>query len=379
LSGCELERTSLTSKRYAATVLSNLAVFCVTWAWLGIGGSSSHQEGISRSIGPCDKTTFQNVAAICLGVGGLASLLFHLTVKIPEDNVVSSPTTTEDDRRALVTNQMDTTFENEDQEEVPDTDLPVRPNGAVVVEQRYVAPMSVKNWLCEPQFYQVALVYMATRLFVNVSQSYIPFYLQETIKLEATSVAIIPLIMFVSGFVVSWLNKAITKVIGRKMAFALGCVIALAGCLWVHFGPIDDPSYTTYQIYPVAVLIGAAGSQMLITSLCITADLIGNNLDSSAFIYGCMSLVDKFSNGLAIMVIQKNIPAPCGAPDEGNYFKLILSWVCGGAAVLGIVSVATLLPVKIGQRRRDKRQAEQIPEAAVSETSESHNSSEIPT
>ena len=68
------------------------------------------------------------------------------------------------------------------------------------------------------------------------------------------------------------------------------------------------------QIYVIGVLVGAAGSQMLITSLCLVADLIANNLDSSAFVYGCMSLVDKFSNGLAIMAIQQSTPAPCGCP-----------------------------------------------------------------
>ena len=69
-----------------------------------------------------------------------------------------------------------------------------------------------------------------------------------------------------------------------------------------------------FQVYAVSILIGAGGSQMLITCLCLVADLIANNLDSSAFVYGCMSLVDKFSNGLAIMAIQQSTPAPCGCP-----------------------------------------------------------------
>ena len=67
-------------------------------------------------------------------------------------------------------------------------------------------------------------------------------------------------------------------------------------------------------MYAVGVLIGASGSQMLITSLCLVADLIADNLDSSAFVYGCMSLVDKFSNGMAIMAIQQLTPNPCGCP-----------------------------------------------------------------
>ena len=41
-----------------------------------------------------------------------------------------------------------------------------------------VEPMAMADWFREPQLYQVAGVYMATRLFVNLSQAYIPLYLQ---------------------------------------------------------------------------------------------------------------------------------------------------------------------------------------------------------
>lgn len=36
---------------------------------------------------------------------------------------------------------------------------------------------------------------------------------------------------------------------------------------------------------------------MLITSLAITAELVGKNVESSAFIYGAMSFTDKLSTG----------------------------------------------------------------------------------
>ena len=70
-------------------------------------------------------------------------------------------------------------------------------------------PMEKKDWFREPQFYQVAAVYMATRLFVNLSQAYIPLYLQESLELESKFVAIIPLVMYCSGFVTSFGMKVI--------------------------------------------------------------------------------------------------------------------------------------------------------------------------
>ena len=49
-----------------------------------------------------------------------------------------------------------------------------RGGGAVAT----VAPLSVSYWFTEPQFYLVALLYMATRLFVNLSQAYMPLFIQ---------------------------------------------------------------------------------------------------------------------------------------------------------------------------------------------------------
>ena len=37
---------------------------------------------------------------------------------------------------------------------------------------------------------------------------------------------------------------------------------------------------------------------MLITSLAITAEFVGTNVESSAFIYGAMSFTDKLSTGM---------------------------------------------------------------------------------
>ena len=49
---------------------------------------------------------------------------------------------------------------------------------------------------------------------------------------------------------------------------------------------------------------GAGSSVMLVTSLGITADLIGLNTESGAFVYGAMSFIDKLSNGVAVTMVQ---------------------------------------------------------------------------
>ena len=40
-----------------------------------------------------------------------------------------------------------------------------------------------KDWMLEPHFYQVAGIYMFSRLFINISQEYIPLYLQVSKKM----------------------------------------------------------------------------------------------------------------------------------------------------------------------------------------------------
>lgn len=65
--------------------------------------------------------------------------------------------------------------------------------------------------------YKVALVYMSTRLFVNMSQVLIPLYLQYYLKLKAESIAVIPFTVYVSSFVTSLIIKPLNKFLGRKV------------------------------------------------------------------------------------------------------------------------------------------------------------------
>lgn len=86
------------------------------------------------------------------------------------------------------------------------------------------------------------------------------------------------------------------------MAFFAGVVWGIIACFWMRFR--DGENYLHYEIYGVAVLLGASGSMVLVTSLGLTADFIGTDTDRGAFVYGLMSFSDKLSNGLAVIIIQ---------------------------------------------------------------------------
>merc|ERR1712126_754973 len=81
---------------------------------------------------------------------------------------------------------------------------------------------------------------------------------------------------------------------------------------------------------------------MLITSISVLGDLIGENTDSSAFVNGCMSLVDKAATGIAIMAMQTFVPKEFNQMQ--TYYQNILVYAGGSFALFGLVTALSLLP-----------------------------------
>ena len=140
-------------------------------------------------IGPEDKSAFQTIMEVCIGVGIVATIIYHLTVKVSNES----------------------SFENED------------------LTDSTSSSSSVLKWFKEAQLYQIGVIYMATRLFVNLTQAYIPLYLQVSLQLPAKYVATVPLTMFLSGFVTSFTIKKTNHLLGRKITYIIGALTGLAG------------------------------------------------------------------------------------------------------------------------------------------------------
>lgn len=130
----------------------------------------------------------------------------------------------------------------------------------------------------------------------------------------------------------------------------MGILVILAFASWVTLTRTMGA-----EIYGAAALLGAGSATILVTSLSMTADLIGTNTvraptvpagrrcipgqccnegcaherahgsrcaawhrlslplpsqHSGAFVYGAMSFTDKMANGLAVMAIQNLHPCP---------------------------------------------------------------------
>ncbi|XP_034853361.1 major facilitator superfamily domain-containing protein 12 isoform X1 [Mirounga leonina] len=179
------EKVELTALRYAFTVVASITVYSAAWVLLHLQGSPSlgGARRVTDQLGVQDVPVFQNLSLLVVGVGAVSSLLFHLG--------------TREGRRPRA--------------EEPDEHSPL-------LAPTTARPLLLwKHWLREPAFYQVGLLYMSTRLIVNLSQTYIAMYLTYSLNLPKKFIATIPLVMYLSGFCSSFLMKPVNKCIGRNL------------------------------------------------------------------------------------------------------------------------------------------------------------------
>ncbi|XP_028260156.1 major facilitator superfamily domain-containing protein 12 [Parambassis ranga] len=310
----ESAKVELTAYRYAFTVMANITVYTVAWLLFHFQSVRSVGQAITDSLGQVDIPLFRTLALIVMGIGALFSLIFHVGTK--QETLAS---------------------EREDQLLVPSPSQEAFP--------RLV--FQWKHWLKEPSFYQVAFLYMSTRLIVNLSQTYISVYLTNSLMLPKNFIAIIPLVMYVSGFVCSLAMKPVSKVIGISMTYLVGLLLVLCFATWVFV----DSKLGAKSIYGAAVLLGAGSATILVMSLSMTAMLIGEQTQSGAFVYGSMSFTDKVANGVGVVLIQSI--RPCSSqlccPACVWFYRDVMVTVTGGVAVAASLCLFTLLiwPIRI--------------------------------
>lgn len=127
---------------------------------------------------------------------------------------------------------------------------------------------------------------------------------------------------------------------------------------------------TANFVYVAAFLLGFGNATIMVTSVSMEADLVGDNVESGAFVYGFLSFTDKLSNGIAVIVIQAHSqmasqqvrgslslqsPAPAHAspspPEQmasstsgdvkGDFMRSVVSWVPAIAALVGVLCTYT--------------------------------------
>ncbi len=179
-------------------------------------------------------------------------------------------------------------------------------------------PRRQKNFLKSPLLYQNAFLYVFARLFMTTALIYIPLWLDERTGTNESKVdfaigetdaanksvehiATVPLVSFLSSFLASMAMKYSNR-IGHRASYLLGTMIGISGCAWVALAA--PPTSSSIHLYGIAFLMGTGSSVTMISSLCITADMIGRHADQSGFIYSAVTFADKLITGVVVVVIE---------------------------------------------------------------------------
>lgn len=163
-----------------------------------------------------------------------------------------------------------------------------------------------KGWLKEATFYIHGIIYMMVRVAVNVTMTMMPFYLNIVTKFEMTddnptpvALAIVPLISYIMSLLFSlFVQRPMTRVLKNRFYPMLISILVIT----VTSAPMAFLSKETRNwVYPLAGFQGIGLAIMLNTATSLISDVIGNDSENSAFVYGSYSLFDKFANGLVLL------------------------------------------------------------------------------
>jgi len=183
------EIVELNAVRSGLTFVCGIFIYLVTWILLG----QASEEGITHNL----RKEFTQLSLIVVGTGFLFSFAFHWGTVEPSA----------------------ATHRNEQEQESLDEQSSERSLCVDIVKREAVPhkPKTWRQWFKEPRFYAMGVVYTSTRITVNVSQSYFPFFLTETLHFQKEAIAYFPLVILISGTFASVIVKKISKSLGSKV------------------------------------------------------------------------------------------------------------------------------------------------------------------
>lgn len=131
-------------------------------------------------------------------------------------------------------------------------------------------------------------------------------------------------------------------------------------------------------VFVVGVLLGFGGTTCLVTAVTMEAELVDQHKSSCAFVYGLLSLTDKLSNGLLIVLIQLRRQTildsqVCGAaPSEAaclplsDFTRQVVAMGCGGSALLGAAAAWATFTIRRRNALRDAQRRQPLLEPLTS-------------
>ena len=107
---------------------------------------------------------------------------------------------------------------------------------------RSLPPPNRKKWFCDIRFYMIIVINCSTRLVFNLIATYTPYYVQMSTTVEKRFVTLIPLIQFISGFIISFVMEFSAAKLTKIVVFIFGGVLCITGGLVLGF--IENGTFT---------------------------------------------------------------------------------------------------------------------------------------
>ncbi|KAK1552656.1 hypothetical protein Q3G72_020981 [Acer saccharum] len=211
------------------------------------------------------------------------------------------------------------------------------------------ARISWTYWFKKVLYYQVAVVYMLTRLVQNVSQAYLAFYVIDELGMANSAKALVPAIIYICSFIVSIILQELAWTGKRLKAY-----YSVGGILWIICGAavIILPRSMGAFMYVIAVVMGIATALIMVTGISMQNVLIGEDLNGCAFVTGSLCFLDKMSCGIVVYILQsyQSSSSSSELPDKdtGNPYLSITRIGLGLVpAICSLVGVAITYTMKL--------------------------------
>ncbi|XP_022189225.1 major facilitator superfamily domain-containing protein 12 [Nilaparvata lugens] len=284
------ERAELTALRYTFSMASQIFVYLIAWVFF------SDLEGMNmKLLAPKDSGRFQHITILSASIGIFCTLFFYLGSRKTWTNVTR----------------------------------------AVKTEQEKLELSEKKRAIVfSTSIYKTAVLYTSSRLFLTLSLVYFPMFINEVVLRKSSTLATVPLVSFIASCVASMASKTVSQYCGGNRAlYIAGCLICLMGTALVRMH--TRKSEETWMIFIAAALFGTGSSVTMVVSLCVTANLIGDDTEIGAFIYSGVTFADKLLNGIAVITIEY---MRCeDVRDCPFYYRDTLSFVNLGIAAIGLI------------------------------------------
>ncbi|PFX23449.1 Major facilitator superfamily domain-containing protein 12 [Stylophora pistillata] len=220
-------------------------------------------------------------------------------------------------------------------------------------------PKGIKEWLRDPGLYKVAIIFACSRHALDLTNTYLPLFLTETLLLPKESTAYFPLILLICASLASSASNKLNNKIGSKWSYLLAGLLVMGGAVWSYFQTVS----TRQSFYAPVVIIGSGMSIMHVMALVFIMELIGENKENSGSVFAIIDVITRVSNGLILLGIQEFYPNEGTSSKDAvtNYVRLVFALTAGILALVGSLVVLFFQPSKFVHKTKASQDVEDQP------------------